>query len=96
MATDNTTIDAHTTAWTIQVWMSFLVSLSLMLLGIAVLPTDLWIKGYLLMGLMFTVGSTFTLSKSVRDSHEAKRLRNRMQAAKTDKILKEFELSEAA
>lgn len=93
---NNQSLDAHTTAWSLQVWISFIVSMSLMVAGIAFLPAILWVKGYLLMGLMFTVGSTFTLSKTVRDNHEAKRLRNRMQAAKTDRILKEFELSEAS
>lgn len=96
MGNENNAIDAHTAAWSLQVWISFIVSMGLMVAGIAFLPAILWVKGYLLMGLMFTVGSTFTLSKTVRDNHEAKRLRNRMQAAKTDKILKEFELSEAS
>ena len=90
------TIDAHTAAWSLQVWASFLVSVTLMVTGIVLLPGILWIKGYLLMGLMFTVGSTFSLAKTVRDQHESRRLRNRMQAAKTDRILKEFELSEAS
>jgi hypothetical protein len=96
MSKDQTPIDPHTTAWSIQVWISFAVSLCLTVGGIALVPADWWVKGYLLMGLMFTVGSTFTLSKTVRDSHETRRLRNRMQAAKTDKILREFELSEAS
>lgn len=97
MARENdVTIDPHTAAWSFQVWASFLVSVVLMVTGIVLLPGILWVKGYLLMGLMFTVASTFSLAKTVRDNHEARRLRNRMQAAKTDRILKEFELSEAS
>ena len=57
---------------------------------------DWWTRGYLLMGLLFTVGSSFTLSKTVRDNAESKRLRNRIKAAKTEKVLKEFELSDVA
>ena len=89
-------IDTNTAAWNFQVWASFIVSLAMMVGGVGLLPVTLWIKGYMLMGLMFTVGSTFSLSKTVRDNHESKRLRNRMKAAKTDRILKEFELSDAA
>jgi hypothetical protein len=43
------------------------------------------------MAQVFLVGSTFTLAKTVRDNHEARRLRNRISQAKTDKILREFE-----
>ena len=37
------------------------------------MPVELWIKGYLIMGLFFTIGSSFTLSKMIRDRHEAER-----------------------
>ena len=45
---------------------------------------------------LFLVGSTFTLAKTVRDNAETRRLRNRISAAKTDKLLKEYELHDAA
>ena len=89
-------IDANTAAWNFQVWASFLMSMALMIGGILFLPVTPWVQGYMLMGLMFTVGSTFSLSKTVRDNAETKRLRNRMSAAKTDKILRDFELNDAA
>nr|MBA2322153.1 hypothetical protein [Deltaproteobacteria bacterium] len=82
--------------WTAQVWISFLISLAMTAGGIAFLPADPWVKGYLVMGTLFTVGSTFTLAKTTRDNHEAAKLRNRITSAKADKLLKEFELSEAA
>lgn len=89
-------IDANTAAWNFQVWASFILSLGLMIFGIIFLPVTPWVQGYMLMGLMFTVGSTFSLAKTTRDNAESKRLRNRMSAAKTDKILREFELNDAA
>lgn len=90
------TIDPHTAAWNVQTWASFLVALAMTLGGTAVLPVEIWAKGYLLMGQLFLVGSSFTLAKTVRDNHEAEKLRNRITKAKTDKLLKEFELTEAA
>jgi hypothetical protein len=88
-------IDPHTTAWTLQVWLSFAIALFATVGGTVLLPVDWWSKGYLLMGTMFTVGSTFSLSKTVRDNHEAAKLRNRIMKAKSDKLLKEFELSDS-
>ncbi|MCA9566677.1 MAG: hypothetical protein KC656_02500 [Myxococcales bacterium] len=92
----NHEIDANTTAWTVQVWVSWVVAASMTCGGVLMLPTDWWSKGYLLMGMLFTIGSTFSLAKTTRDNAENRRLRNRIQAAKTDKILREFELSDAA
>ena len=66
------------------------ISPGLMILGIVWLPTDLWIKGYLVMGSMFVVGSTITLAKTLRDDHEARRLVNRISEAKTERLLKEY------
>ncbi len=89
-------VEPHTAAWNFQVWASFALAFGMTLVGVVLLPIDLWARGYLLMGTMFTVGSTFTLSKTVRDNHEARKLRNRITTAKTDRLLKEFELTEAA
>jgi len=50
-----------------------------------------WVKGYLIMGLVFTVGSSFSLSKTIRDDAEAEKLVDRIKGAKTEQILKEYE-----
>lgn len=67
------TTSSNTAAWRFQVWVSFVLSGGLTALGIAYLPVDLWTKGFLGMGLLFTVGSCFSLAKTVRDDHEAER-----------------------
>lgn len=85
-----------TTAWIIQVWASFALATGTTALGIYHLPVDLWIKGFLAMGMLFTMGSCFQLAKTVRDNHEAGRLINRVSEAKAEKILREYEFSEAA
>ena len=38
--------------------------------GIIFLPVDLWIRAFLAMGLLYTITSTFTLAKCVRDRQE--------------------------
>lgn len=84
-------ISQNTKAWKFQVWASFALSFGLTLYGVLALPLDFWIKGYLLMGMIFLVGSCFALAKTIRDDHEMAKLINRITNAKTEKILKEFE-----
>lgn len=74
---EQTAIIRDTPAWNLYVWVAFLVSAFLMLLGIWYMPVDLWIKGYFVMGYFFSVGSTFTLAKTMRDNYEARRLTGR-------------------
>jgi hypothetical protein len=62
-----------TEAWYAYTWISFSLSLLTTLLGIYYMPIDFWIKGFMMMGLFFTVGSTFTLAKTIRDRHESRR-----------------------
>ena len=62
-----------------------------LLTGIVWLPVDDWTRGFLAMGLLFTVSACFTLAKTVRDSHEASKLINRLSGAKAERLLQEFE-----
>ena len=67
----------------------FLVSI-----GVFYLPVDLWIKGYLGMGIVMLIQSCVTLTKTVRDMHESGRLVNRIEDAKAERLL--MEVSKAA
>ena len=80
-----------TDAWIFQAWASFVISFGAMLVGIVWLPVDHWVKGFLGMGLLYTINACFTLAKTVRDNHEASKLVNRISGAKTEKLLNEFE-----
>jgi hypothetical protein len=85
-------INRQSPAWLAFVQISFVISLLLMVVGICYLPVELWIRGYLGMGLFFVVSSTITLSKTMRDEHEAKKIVNKINEVKTERILKEFEM----
>lgn len=78
-----------TPAWVIQVWLSFALSVCATSVGIIYLPVDGWVKGYMGMGLIFSVGSTFTLAKTTRDNYEASKLTARIDEARVEKILSE-------
>jgi len=58
-------------------------------LGIWAIPAELMVKGYLMMAAVFLIGATFTLAKTVRDEHEAKRFANRLDEARTERLLME-------
>lgn len=88
---DNTAIIKNTAAWRFQVWASFALATTLMCIGIYHLPVDWWMKGYLIMGLIFTIGSCFGLAKTIRDDFEAdKYLKDNSTQAKTETIIREY------
>lgn len=81
----------HSSAWIIQTWLSFIIALSTTAMGIIYLPVNGWIKGYMGMGLIFTVGSTISLTKTQRDLHEAQKLTHKIEEARVEKILSEHD-----
>ncbi len=78
-----------TSAWIAQTWLSFIIAIAATGTGIYYLPVDAWVKGYMSMSFSFTVGSTFTLAKTIRDNHEAVKITSRIDEARVEKILAE-------
>lgn len=76
-------------AWLVFVRLIFALAFVATLGGIIYMPGEFWIKGYLAMGLLFTVGSAFTMAKTIRDQHEAHKLIRKIDDARTEKILHE-------
>jgi hypothetical protein len=89
-------VQRDTPAWIFQVWASFALSVGSTSIGIAYLPVDVWLRAFLGMGLVFSVGSALSLAKTLRDNHEARRLLNRLSEAKTEKIIRDYEINDAA
>ena len=77
----------HSSAWIIQTWISFFISISATSIGIIYLPANSWIKGFMGMGLTFTIGSTISLTKTQRDIYESKKLTTKIEEARVEKIL---------
>ena len=82
---------AHSAAWIAQVWISFVLSMGATAIGIYSMPVDLWIKGFMMMGLFFSVGSAISLSKTLRDQHESQRLSARIDVARVSKLSAEHD-----
>lgn len=91
MATQPVSIlEKNTAAWRIQVWISFAVSVGSTAGACLYLDVDIWQRAFMLLGVLFTVSSTLALAKTVRDDHEADKLLNRADAARTEKLISKF------
>lgn len=84
-------IQPHSSAWIAQTWISFVVAVGITAMGIWFLPVDVWVKAFMGMGLLFTVGSTFSLSKTVRDQHEALSIKQRIDDARVSRLIAEHD-----
>jgi len=84
-----------TPAWVAQVWLSFLLAVGASVIGIVFVPVGPWIKAYLGMAFLFSLGSSFTLAKTIRDNHEGGKIVNRITDARAEKLLRDFELDAA-
>ena len=85
-------VQKDTAAWIFQTWTAFIVSVAFLAIGIVSLPVNEWMRGFLGLGLFFSISSSFTLAKTLRDNHEAGKLINRLSEAKTEKYLSDYEL----
>ena len=71
-------------------WIAFAISFTGMAVGLAYLPVDFGLKGFLVMSYLFSVTACFMVAKVVRDKHEADRFINKVESAKTEKFLNEY------
>ena len=84
-------IQSTSDGWLFFVKASFADAIIAIAAGIVLVPGDLLIKGYFALSSLFLISSTITLSKSMRDQHEANRLINKVSEARTTKILNEMD-----
>lgn len=78
-------------AWIFFCYASFAIALGLTGLGIWMMDSTMEMKGFMSMGLLFTTGSAFTLAKTLRDEHESQQFQNKIDEAKTERLLREVE-----
>jgi len=80
-----------TAAYAAQAVISFVLALGAMVMGVAYLPVDAWVRAFLAVGLLYVVTSSFTLAKVVRDRQEVAQVVNRVDQARLDKLLAEHD-----
>jgi hypothetical protein len=77
----------HSNSWIVFTYVSFAAALAMVVGGIVLMPLDLAMKGYLAMGVVMLIQSCITLTKTIRDTDEAGKLVNRIEDAKTERLL---------
>lgn len=76
-------------AWTLFTYLNFGVAAVMMAGGIYFLEASFAAKGFYAMAALMLVSSTAAISKSIRDAEEATRLHNKLDEARTERLLME-------
>jgi hypothetical protein len=81
----------NTTMFYAQAAISFGIALIGVTLGICYLPVDAWMRAFLALGALYLVTSAFTLAKCVRDAQESGSVISRLDEARLERLLAEFD-----
>ena len=77
----------QTAAFYAQAVASFGISVSAMVIALAYLPAEPWVRAFLALGLLYVVTSTVVLCQVVRDRQEISAVTTRVDQARLDKLL---------
>jgi hypothetical protein len=80
-----------TTAFYAQSALSFAIALGGLVIGIIYLQVDPWVRAFLSVGALYLVTSAFTLAKCVRDQQENVSVISRLDQARLERLLAEFD-----
>ena len=83
---DNRDGQVDTGSWVMTVWAAFAAAIALTAWGLWRMNIPSWEKSYMAVSWLFLVSSTFTLAKTVRDSHEAQLMEQAGPETETGKI----------
>lgn len=81
------TNNVHSAAWVSFSYASFAAAAFMVAIGIFYMQADFWAKGYLAMGIVMLVQTCVTLTKTIRDVHESSKLVNKIDEARTERLL---------
>ncbi|MGN6606979.1 MAG: YiaA/YiaB family inner membrane protein [Jatrophihabitans sp.] len=85
------TAPKNTTAFYAQAAIAFGLALMSMLIGEWYLPLSGWARAFLALGTVFLTSSCFTLAKCVRDAQESGSVISRLDQARLERLLAEFD-----
>jgi len=86
-------IQQDTEAWKNFTKLAFGVAMTFSIVGLWFLPLDWWLKGYVFITYFFTLGTVITMTKTMRDEHETKKLVKRLNELRAEKMIKDYELA---
>ena len=79
----------NTKAFYSMAWITFAIASLGMAAGLYYLEASIAMKGFLIMSYIFSVTSSFTVAKVVRDKHESDKFLDKVEKAKTEQYLAE-------
>jgi len=85
----NESLQKSSMAWQNFTILSFVTAAGMMAGGIYFLEASFAAKGFYSMAAIMLVHTTVTITKTLRDNSEADRLHNKLEDAKTEKLLRE-------
>lgn len=86
-----TSMSKTTAAFFVQAVVAFAISFLAALGGIYFLPLDPWPRLFLGVTFLFLVSSAFTLAKVIRDQQEAATVRVRLDEARIERLLADYD-----
>jgi hypothetical protein len=84
---DTTYVIKHSDAWTMFTVASFILSASMMAGGIYFLEASFAAKGFYAMAAIMLVHTSISITKTLRDVEESRKMINKLEDAKTEKLL---------
>jgi hypothetical protein len=90
------TTTKHSQTWTLFTMASFGISAAMMAIGIFNLEASFAAKGFYAMAAFMLVHSSVTLTKTLRDREESLKFHNRIEDARTEKLLMDVGTSNKA
>jgi hypothetical protein len=91
---NQTIMPKHSDAWTMFTIVSFVVAASMMAGGIYFLEASFAAKGFYAMSALMLVHTAISITKTLRDVEESKRMINKIEDARTEKLLMDIQRSE--
>jgi len=77
----------HSPAWVAFTQINFAVTGLAMAVAVWAMPVDTWIRAFMGIGLLALIGSTITMSKTIRDMHESSKVTSKVETAKVERLL---------
>ena len=87
----NTPSSKNTPGFYLQSILSFGLAFAVVVVGEVVLPVPPWTRAFLAIGTIFLVSATFTLAKCVRDEKETESVVSRIDRARIERMLAEYD-----
>lgn len=89
-------LNNHSSAWVNFTFLTFGISVVMMAGGIFFMDAGFAAKGFYAMSAIMLVHTSITITKTLRDNQESGRLINKIEDAKTEKLLMDISRTDAA